>query len=156
MPCNWELYELRMEIFIRGEKNKSTGNFSGEVYWEFLNITVDLRSLGLGDFQGSGEACNFKTAFSELVKLKMIPFSFARERLEKGKPNFDNLRAGQMSNSTHRAAKLYVHRRDQSDHSSDTTGVGVLLEGVKVVIALKSDKGYYVTLIGDSANRVNF
>ncbi len=156
MPCNWELYELRMVIFIRGEKNKSTGNFSGEVYWEFLNVRVDLRSLGLGDFQGSGDACNFKTVFSELVKLKIIPFSFANERLEKGKPNFDNLRAGQSSNSTLRAAKLYVHRRDQSDHSSDTTGVGVLLEGVKVAIALKSDKGYYVTLTGDSANQVNF
>jgi hypothetical protein len=145
-----------MVIFIRGEKNTSTGNFSGEVYWKFFNVRVDLRSLGLGDFQGSGEACNFKTVFSELAKLKIIPFSFASERLEKGRPDFGNLQGGQLSNSTLRAAKLYVHRRDQSDHSSDTTGVGVLLESVKVATALKSEKGYYAILTGDSANLVNF
>jgi hypothetical protein len=152
--CNWELYELRVAVFLRGEKNNSNGNFSGQASWEFFNISLDLRSHGIGNFQSSDNVCNFKAVFSQLVNLKKIPFGFVNDRIKSDRLNISNLQSAERNKLTLRAAKLYVHSRKQSDHTSNITGVGVLLEGVKVEIST-DNKSYKVTLIGDLANLVN-
>jgi hypothetical protein len=156
MQCNWELFELRVAIFFRGTKIKNTGNFTGEVFWEFFNVSVDLLSLGISNFQRIGNYCNFRDVFTELVRLKWIPFGFSKEIISSDRLNFGNLQAGEQNELTYKAAKLYVHRRDQNDLYSEIMGDGVLLEGVKVAFTYISNGNHYVTLSGDSANSINF
>lgn len=157
MKCNWELFELRVTVFVRGQKDQTSGNFSGQVGWEFLNVVIDPRQLGLGGFVATDKnECNFKAVFDGLAKKKTIPFSIAAQRVAGNQLNFGNLQAAQRNALTLRAAKLYVHKRDGSTWAGDPTRVGVLLEGVKVLFALTSSSGYYVLLVGDSANLLNF
>ena len=136
--------------------SRNTGNFTGEVLWEFFNVSVDLQSLAISNFQRVGNYCNFRDVFRELVKLKWIPFGFTNEIIRSDRLNFGNLQAGERNNLTFRAAKLYVHRRDQSDILSELMGDGVLLEGVKVAFSYINNGNHYVTLSGDSANSINF
>jgi hypothetical protein len=157
MKCNWELFELRVTVFVRGQKDQTSGNFSGQIGWEFFNVSINPRQFGLGDFVATADnQCNFKAVFEGLAKKKMIPFGFAAQRTQGNQLNFGNLQAAQRNGLTLRAAKLYVHRRDNSAWAGDPTRVGVLLEGVKVLFALTSSSGYYVLLVGDSANLLNF
>ena len=142
--------------FFSGEKkNKGNGNFSGQASWEFFNISLDLASNGIGNFQSSGNVCNFKAVFSQLVKLKKIPFGFLNEKIQKNQLNIGNLQAAERNKLTLIAAKLYVHSRNQSDSISNITGAGVLLEGVKVDKIYTGNKSYEIALSGDSANLVN-
>ena len=156
MQCNWELFELRVAIFHRGEKNKTNGNFTGDLLWEFFNVSVDLQSLGISNFQRLGNYCNFRDVFRELVKLQTIPFGFANERIKNDRLNFGNLQAGEKNQRTFKAAKLYVHRRDRSDINSEIMGDGVLLEGVTVLFTAVYNGIHYVSLSGNSANSINF
>ncbi len=154
MKCNWELFELRVAIFLRGQKHKPTGNFTGQILLEFFNVMPDLGTIGIGDFQGSGDDCNFKSVFSQMVELNAMPFSFLKEKIRPDRLNFGNLQAAERNGITYRAAKLYVHRRDQSDLSSLTTGIGMLLENVTIIFTAKGPM-FYVHLSGESANMVN-
>lgn len=122
--------------------------------WEFFNVMPDLSALGIGDFQGSGNDCNFKSVFGKMVELNAMPFSFPKERIKPDRLNFSNLEAAERNGKTFRAAKLYVHRRDQSDLSSLTTGIGMLLENVTIILTAKVPV-FYVHLSGESANMVN-
>lgn len=155
MGCNWELFELRVVVFMRGERNRQNGNFSGQILWEFHNVTIDLRSLGLADFKGSGEYCNFKTVFTELVKAQMIPFSFGGEKFRSDRLNFGNLQAAERNGRKFTAAKLYVHRRNQPSEASLESGEGVLLGTVSVDFTAIAKGSHYVQLSGEKASLVN-
>jgi hypothetical protein len=144
MPCNWELYELRVVIYLRGTKIPITGNFLGETQWEFFNVSVNLSSLGIAGFQGNGLSCNFKSVFSQLANLRKLPFGFTSERIRSNRLNFGNLEEAYKKGLTLGAAKLYVHRRDLSDFVSSAVGPGILLEIVTLDSATKT------------ANTVNF
>jgi hypothetical protein len=78
----------------------------------------------MNDFKAQND-CNFKTVFSELVR-ENDATSF-RPKRSKATDSTGNLQAFERV-SIFWAAKLYVHRRDQSDASSLTTGIGMLLE----------------------------
>src|SRR3954468_115136 len=141
--CDWEILELRVLIFNRGAKAKTSGNFWGQPLWQFFNVSVDLKSLGINGFKGSKSYCDFKTPFSALVKLKKIPFSFMREVIEPNMLNFGNLQSAQSKKVSFTAAKLYVQHRDEGELISNVTGIGILLEGVTVITASQTNGGYY-------------
>ncbi len=145
MSCNWELFELRVAVFHPRHP---------EMFMRFWNVYPDLSPLGIGDFQGFNDICNFKSIFSELVTLKTIPFSF-RKIINgiNGNP-FNIAQECERNKLTLRAAKLYVHRRDQSDLSSLTTGIGVLLDRVTVPFTAAMSI-YYVQFSGEEASLVN-
>lgn len=155
MGCNWELYELRVLIFSRGTKIPLFGNFVGKTEWEFFNVMLDLPSLGIAGFQGSGLACNFQSVFSQLANMKKLPFGFTSEVFRQDKLNFGNLEAAFKTKTTLRSAKLYVHRRDTSDSITSATGPGVLLETVTIDYAARTPH-FDVRLSGKSANTINF
>ncbi len=150
MACNWELYELRVLIFHRGKKNPVIM----EANWEFGNVSIDFRHLGIPGFSGNGLNCNFKTVFSRLANMKQIPFFFNSEIPSAKKYNFDNLVAAYKNNVTLGVAKLYVHRRDSFDLVTSVTGPAILLETVTVEYAVKSSR-FDARLSGQLANVVN-
>jgi len=155
MGCNWELFELRVVIFMRGERSKQGGNFTGQVLWEFKNVSVDLKSLGIADFKGSGDFCNFRNVFTEMVKTQMIPFSFGKQQPQSDRLQFENLQAAERNSRKFPAAKLYVHRRNASDQVSLDAGEGVLLGTVSVDLTAVSQGIHYVQLSGEKASLVN-
>ena len=75
MQCNWELFELRVVIY--GHFNASQP--LKDIWWQFFNVSVDLKTLSMSDFQGVGNTCNFRQIFSQLAGLKLIPFGFPKE-----------------------------------------------------------------------------
>ncbi len=155
--CNWELFELRLAIFQRGLKVSTTGNFLGETSWEFFNVWVDLKSLGIGGFQAtSNVSCNFETVFRNLIKQKKIRFGFLTQNIAANKLNFDNLQSAERNKLTLKAAKLYVIERRYGDFTGNVIGVGVLLENVTVSKTKAEKTGYFAELNGGSANAVNF
>jgi hypothetical protein len=145
MSCNWELFEFRVVVFHPRHPT---------MFMRFWNVYPDLSSLGIGDFQGSNDSCNFKSVFSELASLKTIPFSF-RKIINgiNGNP-FNIAQSCERNKLTLRAAKLYVHRRDESDLSSLTTGIGVLLDRVTIPYTAAVPI-YYIQLSGEAASLVN-
>lgn len=130
MGCNWELFELRVVVFMRGERNRQNGNFSGQIL-------------------------NFKTVFTELVKAQMIPFSFGGEKFRSDRLNFGNLQAAERNGRKFTAAKLYVHRRNQPSEASLESGEGVLLGTVSVDFTAIAQGSHYVQLSGEKASLVN-
>ncbi len=155
--CNWELFELRLAIFQRGLKISTTGNFIGEASWEFFNVWVDVKSLGIGDFQAtSNDSCNFEIVFRNLIKQKKIRCGFLTQNIAANKLNFDNLRAAEHNKLTLRAAKLYVIERRYGDYTGNVMGAGVLLENVTVSNTKAEKNGYFAELNGGAANAVNF
>jgi hypothetical protein len=145
MSCNWDLFEFRVVVL---HPNHSV------MPMRFWNVYPDLSSLGISDFQGSNDSCNFKSVFSELAKWKTIPFGF-RKIINgiHGNP-FNMAQEAERKKLTLNAAKLYVHRRNQSDLSSLTTGIGVLLDSVTIPYTA-TVPNYYVYLSGDKASLVN-
>lgn len=155
--CNWELFELRVAMYLRGEKIAKSGNFLGVPSWEFFNVQVDLKSLGIAGFQSAGaNNCNFKTVFNDLIKRKKIPFGYPLNAAGANRLNFDNLRSADRNSLPVKAAKLYVHERDLDDYTSSVIGVGILLENVRVSNTKADAIGYFAELSGASANPVNF
>lgn len=132
----------------------TTGNFTGQIAMEYFNVWPEARLSGIGGFHGIGDKCNFEAVFRGFAALLMIPFSFSSERIATNRLNFANLEAARKNRVKFGAAKLYVHRRDKSDLTSSAEGIGVLLEGVTVVVADRAPK-YQVILMGTSANLVN-
>lgn len=155
MGCNWELFELRVVIFMRGEGNKQTGNFTGQILFEFHNVTVDLKALGIADFKGSGDFCNFRNVFTEMVKTQMIPFGFGKQGQRSDRLQFGNLQAAEKNGVKFTAAKLYVHRRDQPEEINLEVGEGVLLGTVSVDFTAVNQGNHTVWLSGAKARLVN-
>jgi hypothetical protein len=151
MTCNWELFELRVVIY-RPPVPPKVG--PGDIWFEFFNVSVDLGTLGMGDFQGSNDQCNFRYVFSQLAGLKTIPFRFSEEKIRSDRLNFGNLQAAERNKLKFSAAKLYVHRRDQTDQTSLSTGVGVLLRTISVDFTVPKPN-FYVQLSGDTGSVVN-
>jgi hypothetical protein len=145
MSCNWDLYELRVVVFHPHHDVMAM---------RFWKVYPDLGSLGINDFQGSNDSCNFKSVFSELATLKTIPFSFRKITLGIYGNPFNIAQVCEQNKVTLRAAKLYVHRRNQSDISSLTTGIGVLLDRVTIPYTA-AVPNYYVYLSGEKASLVN-
>ena len=150
MTCNWELYELRVVIY----RPSPGGKDPGDIWYEFFNVSVDLRSFGMSDFQGSNNQCNFRDVFGQLAALRTIPFSFPKERIASNRLNFSNLQAAERNKAGYNIAKLYVHRRDQDDRTSLLHGVGVILERVYVDFTAPTPL-FYAILSGSSASVVN-
>lgn len=155
MSCDWEIFELRVLIYLRGAKVPVTGNFIGQNQWEFFNVQVDASSLGVPNFQGSGGNCNFTAVFSQLAKLKKIPFNFGVDVKRTGGLGFDNLESAYRQKLPLKAAKLFVHRRGLPDTVSSMVLPGILLENVTVDFASKTPT-FNALLSGASANTVNF
>jgi hypothetical protein len=159
MACNWELFELRLRVWLTS-RTTSTGKFQGLNGLEFFNVTVDLRDLGLKDFEGSGHVCNFAYVFGELAKLKIIPVSFSSKAVKTDTshydpmPSFGVMQQLEKSGKTVPAALLYVHRRNGSEVTSLEAGTGLWMNGVKVMLTSNA-QDYYIQLMGESAKVVN-
>ncbi|MDQ4123869.1 MAG: hypothetical protein M3209_20715 [Acidobacteriota bacterium] len=149
MACNWELFELRVVFYLPRYP---------QVFSSFWNVSLDHKTLSIADFQGSNGYCNFKSVFAQLARLKTIPFTFKNTPV--GQPHnpggdpFLTATALERNKRLFAAAKLYVHRRDQSDLTSLTIGTGVMLKRVTIPFTA-SIPFRYVQLEGESADLVN-
>lgn len=152
MSCNWELLELRVVIWTKAIKSPFRG-YAGQGVM-FYGVFPDIQSLGIGSFQGQNNSCNFRQVFSELVKLKKIPFNCSKND-KYNQSSFLRIQTAERNNELLPGAKLYVHRRDQSDLASKTTGKGIVLDNVKISLTTATQKSYYIYLLGDSASLVN-
>lgn len=129
----------------------------GETSWEFFNVWVDLKSVGIGDFQAtSNVSCNFEAVFRNLIKQRKVRFGFLTQNIAANKLNFDNLQSAERNKATLRAAKLYVIERRYGDYTGNVVGVGVLLENVTVSNTRAEKTGYFAELNAGAANAVNF
>lgn len=153
MSCNWELFELRMVIWIKAIKSPFRG-YAGQGVM-FYGVFPDTQSLGISSFQGQNSGCNFRQVFSELVKLKTIPFNCSKND-NYNQSSFLRIQTAEHNNELLPGAKLYVHRRNQSDLASKTTGEGIVLDNVKISHTVAAKQSYYIDLLGDSASLVNF
>lgn len=156
MGCNWELYEFRVRVFYKlGDKSipRHGSRYVG-VGSQFFDVFPDLKTLGIGNFQGSNNNCDFKSVFNQLIKLKMIPFN-CPQGSNTGN-HFSRIQIAERDKEHLPAAKLYVHKRNDSELSSETTGIGIWMEGVDVVFTSASNGAYYIQLIGDDAGSVNY
>ncbi|MEZ5584665.1 MAG: hypothetical protein R3F37_19550 [Candidatus Competibacteraceae bacterium] len=152
MSCNWELLELRVVIWTKAIKSPFRG-YAGQGVM-FYGVFPDIQSLGIGSFQGQNNSCNFRQVFSELVKLKKIPFNCSKND-KYNQSSFLRIQTAEHNNELLPGAKLYVHRRNQSDLASKTTGEGIVLDNVKISLTTAAQKSYYIYLLGDSASLVN-
>jgi len=152
MSCNWEFFELRVIVFTKAIEAGGRG-LAGQGP-KFFSVTLDLRSLGIPDFQGSNYTCNFTTIFSQLISKRAIPFACSQKNNEQG--NFGIVEAAGRNKEILPAAKLYVHNQKQSDGVSVSTGFGVLLQGVKVISTFVNNGDYYMHLSGHEASSLNF
>jgi len=152
MSCNWELLELRVVIWTKAIKSPFRG-YAGQGVM-FYGVFPDIQSLGIGGFQGQNNSCNFRQVFSELVKLKTIPFSCSKND-KYNQNSFLIIQTAERNNELLPGAKLYVHRRNQSDLASKTTGEGIVLDNVKISLTAAAQQSYYIDLLGDSASLVN-
>ncbi len=153
MSCNWELYELRIRVWIKAEKYPHRGYFGhGMMFWNVRLTHFD--TLSIPEFKPDSKGfCNFKTVFDRLIKLKAIPFECPSSSDNQGP--FGRLQTAHRNKEAFSAAVLFLHRRDQSDLASETTGIGVLLEGVSVPLT-DAQPVYHAHLTGNSASPVNF
>ncbi len=152
MSCNWELYELRVRVWIKADKYPGRGYLgSGMLFWDVKLSHFD--TLAIPEFKSDSKGfCNFKTVFDRLAKLKTIPFDCPGSQNQNP---FGRLQGASRDKEVLPAAFLFLHRRDQSDVASETTGIGVLLEGVTVPFT-DTQPVYHAHLIGNSATTVNF
>lgn len=146
MGCNWELFEMRVIVWPN-EGNVSEGLF-------FVDVYPDLRSLGIADFKGQNDFCDFRSVFSQLVKLKAIPFTCKQKTNPGG--SFARIQSAESKNELLLGAKLYVHRRDQSEFVTIESGIGVMLDDVKVAFTSAHNGNYYAQLFGKTAKGENF
>ena len=152
MGCNWELFELRVVVFTNGVRASGRG-FAGQGA-TFEAIYLNLRTLGISDFRGSNNSCDFQSVFNELIKLKTLPFNFTQNGDVSN--YFGKIESAQRNKEKFPAAKLYVHRHDQSGEHSKSAGVGVLLEDVQVDFTNINNGRYHIHLSGGSARPVNY
>jgi hypothetical protein len=118
-------------------------------------VSLDLKSLAIADFKGSGDFCNFRNVFAEMVKTQTIPFSFGKQQPQSDRLQFGNLQTAEGSGRKFPAAKLYVHRRNTPDQVSLDAGEGVLLDTVSVDFTAVSQGLHYVQISGQRASLVN-
>lgn len=156
MGCNWELYELKLIVWVKGTKAPTRG-FAG-LGVTFYSVTLDFHTLGISGFQGNNNHCDFKSVFGELKRMKFIPFMIGKGGPAHYDPmsHFGRLQTAEKNKEKLPAAMLYVHMRRQEDMTSQTTGLGVLLEGVTVGFTATSQGGAYAHLFGDTASTRNF
>ena len=124
MTCNWEYFDLILRVYPNAKK--VNGRIEGNG-WTFANVTLDLLSLGIADFQGKNYTCNFSFVFSELAKMKLIraslPFQVRqlhidgnrknRTRVIEQRDSFLMLQKAEKDQNKLSAAHLFVLRRDQ-------------------------------------------
>ena len=164
MGCNWEMYELRLMVWTTAKKSPAGRFTRGQVGVQFDSVGLDLATLSMQSVtpKDSTDACSFKAIFDQLAKLKTIPFGFSRKIIKTDRfyldppTHFMRLQTAEQKNEVLPAAVLYVHKRGQSDHTSITTGIGVLLEDVTVTFTSSDQNSYYVQLFGASGKTVNF
>jgi hypothetical protein len=132
--------------------NAGEGNFAEGLF--FVNVYPDLKSLGVADFQGQNDFCNFRAVFSQLVGLKTIPFTCRQTDNPNG--NFVRLQEAESKGEMLIGAKLYVHRRDQSEFDTIQKGIGIMLDDVKVAFTAANNGSYYAQLYGKKAKGENF
>jgi hypothetical protein len=149
--CNWELFELRMIVYI--DKPRSPAEFSGEGMF-FLNVYPDLRSLGIADFKGQNDICDFRSVFSQLIELKTIPFTCRQK--DNSSTVYARMQAAEQSSENLLGSRLYVHRRDRSEFVSIESGIAVVMDDVKVGFTANNNGNYYLHLYGKSAKGENF
>lgn len=157
--CNWELFEFRVIISVVGGQfsliDVALGNISTE-HVPIWNVSPILTEFGIGGFQGGNEHCNFKTVFEQLAKVPTISFLFTKETVENVNNlyGYSTLAAFYSNSRTLPRARLYVHRKDQSNLASLVTGVAIEMKDVSVVSIEKSN-AYYVYLGGQRARVIN-
>ncbi|HLA95422.1 MAG TPA: hypothetical protein VK612_06855 [Pyrinomonadaceae bacterium] len=151
MPCNWELFEMRVIVYI--DKPRSPAEFSGEGLF-FMNVFPDLRSLGIADFKGQNDVCDFRSVFSQLVELKTIPFTCRNK--DNSSSVFARMQLAERENENLMGARLYVHRRDRSEFISIESGIAVTMDDVKVGFTANNNGSFYVHLFGNKAKGENF
>ena len=151
MSCNWELFEFRVIVMFKlAAQSGSRYVGLGGLFWE---VKPDIATLGIGDFQGSNDFCDFKTVFSQLSKLKMIPF-VCPQQANTGNA-FSRVQVAEKDKEHLPAAKLFVHRRDEEDIVSDMRGPTVWLQGVDVGFTAVNGGFYYAQLRGDASGLLN-
>jgi hypothetical protein len=153
MSCNWELFELRLRVWIKANKYPQRGYFgNGMMLWD---VRLEHQfNLGIPAFKPDSKGnCNFKSVFTALAGIKKIPFTCPASN--ENRSPFGRLQVAQRNKEVLPAAFLFLHRRDQSDISSETTGIGILLEGVTVLFT-KAQPVFHADLSGNSASTVNF
>lgn len=153
MSCNWELFELRLRVWLKAEKYPQRGYVGlGMMFWE---VFLDLSTFGIQPKpKDSADICGFKAIFEQLVQKRVIPFSCNKNNADNQAP-FGRIQTASRKGETFPAAFLFLHRRDQSDLTGETTGIGILLEEVFVPVAV-STPTYYAHLFGKSASKKNF
>lgn len=156
MGCNWELFELRVEVFYKlGDKAKPNHGAryvgSGST---FFRVFPDLKTLGIGEFEGKNNDCNFKSVFNQLIKLKMLHFNCSQSSNPGN--HFSRMQVAERDKEHLPAAKMYVVRSDQAEQTAKTTGLGIWMEGVDVVFTYANSGAYHIELIGDRAGAINF
>lgn len=169
MSCNWEYFELRLNVYPGANNPKDNRLRSGRIIgrgWMFGNVTLDLPSLGIADFQGLNYTCNFAHVFGQLAKLKIIRASFpfqtkdtyigykgSNRKLKTGTIDqsayFHFLQDAEKNQKKLFAAHLYVSRRDQPTQILDTEAQ-LWMEGV-TVLGTANTPNLFVLLGGDSA-----
>jgi len=156
MPCNWELYELQVIVFTKAVEAGSRGLAGAGA--KFFAVTLDLHTLGINDFKGSGLYCDFASVFNQLIKRKAIPFA-CRQKGNEGN-HFSRVQDAQKNAENLPGAKLYVQSRTGINQDNilplNFTEPGVLLQGVKVRSALYKNNDYYIYLEGYEASPLNF
>jgi hypothetical protein len=156
MGCNWELFELRVIVFTNAVEAGSRG-LAGQGP-KFFSVTLDLLTLGIGNFKGSGLDCDFKSVFDQLIKQKAIKFNCRQAENEGG--HFGRVQAAERNKEMLPGAKLYVHVRgglnSQNVYPEKFTEPGVLLKGVTIRSAVVNNGSYYIYLEGYEASQLNF
>ena len=156
MACNWELYELRVIVFTNTVEAGSRG-LAGQGP-KFFAVTLDLLTLGISDFKGSGSYCDFPSVFNQLIQRKAIPFA-CRQKENEGN-HFGRVQVAQRNAEFLPGAKLYVQFRTginpNNQQPEKFTEPGVLLMGVTVKSAMFKNNGYYIYLEGNEARPLNF
>jgi hypothetical protein len=124
---------------------------------KFFEVKLELAMLGLGEFEGSGTECNFKTVFNGIIKRQALAFTCHQKDNEGN--HFGRVQAAQRNNETLPGAKLYVNVR-RSDNSGnilpEVTGLGVLFTGVTISFAQIYKEKFYISFTSSKTSPVNF
>jgi hypothetical protein len=170
MECNWELFELILVVYPKAQKLHS-GRIVGEG-WQFDNVTLELRSLGIADFHGVKHTCNFADVFGQLAKRKLIKASFPgqvklsyedalhnlRTTTRDQRSTFQLLQKAEKDQKKLTAANLYVARRDEPKYTTRSVLLAeaqLWMEGVRV-LGTEINPSLLVLLSGDSARVASY
>ncbi len=154
MSCNRELFEVALLIGTSKPPKGKTGPIMPSVATGVYIDNAQLVLFNVPSKVDPNDVCGFKSTLSQMAQGKVITFVAVASG-----SNHSALQRVQTADDTDEvlpAARVFIHRRDESVSNSLKSGIGVELSDVTVSMQAVRKGVYMVTLGGKSAKRMNF